>query len=207
MRRLDGTGLAGMIAALWLTGLAGLGAAGQTPVPPSVVDAGLGGLSNGSPIPSCSGKLSETILCHGRTFDVTVMPSIPGEAAATPTARRVLPQPGEPKIKEKYDFRYVIQPRLIALKMDKNGVRRGAIEFEIDARNPKGRLVFLVSQMANLRFSDDDYAEFLKTPFKFFQQMDLPPGKFTLLIGVLDRVAEMSQQVKISLTVPAKVGS
>jgi hypothetical protein len=196
--RVDRTTLAALLLAAWLTGLYGPNATGQSPQQNNSSRS----LETPS-LPQCYGKPEKTIPCHGQTFDVTIQRSIPGEPAATSTARRVLPQPEDSNNRVKYDVRYSVKPSLIGLKQDETGARNGAIQFEVDARNSKGRLVSLVSQRANLRFTSEEYAEFLKRPFQFFQQVDLPSGKFILRVGILDHVSKKSGQiVEISLTVP-----
>jgi hypothetical protein len=204
MLRLNRTVLSALAVATWLTVWCGPNAMGQ----PRQQMTGLTSLPTQAQVTVCAAKPGEAIPCHGQTFDVTVERSIPGEPVATPTARRVLPQPGDTRLRTKYDVRYTVKPRLIGLKLDQAGVRSGALEFDVKALNPKGRLASLVSQRANLRFTSEEYAEFLKKPFEFMQQVDLPPGKFTLQVGILDDVAKRTPQiVQISLAVPAPPGS
>jgi hypothetical protein len=45
---------------------------------------------------------------------------------------------------------------------------------------------------------------FIATPFQFNQQLDLPRGKFTLRVGILDSVSKKVGSLEIPLTVGKK---
>jgi hypothetical protein len=49
--------------------------------------------------------------------------------------------------------------------------------------------------------TEEKYAQFVKTPFQFIQQIDLPAGALTLRVGVLDGVSNRVGTVEIPLTV------
>jgi hypothetical protein len=50
--------------------------------------------------------------------------------------------------------------------------------------------------------SDARYQQFIQGPFRFTQQLDLPPGPLFLRIGVLDPTANRIGTLEIPLTVP-----
>jgi hypothetical protein len=54
-----------------------------------------------------------------------------------------------------------------------------------------------------LPLTTDEYQQFLQTPFKFFQQLDLPPGQLFLRTGVKDAVSNKLGTLEVPIT-PAK---
>jgi hypothetical protein len=53
----------------------------------------------------------------------------------------------------------------------------------------------------------DEYAEFIKTPFQFSQQLDLPPGSATLRVGILDSTSNKVGTLELQITVPKNTPS
>jgi len=81
------------------------------------------------------------------------------------------------------------------------------VEFDVAAFDSDGKLVTTLSQTQKLPLTTEEYQQFIATPFQFFQQLDLPPGQFTLRIGILDTVSNKLGTLEIPLTVGKKPAS
>jgi hypothetical protein len=138
-------------------------------------------------------------------FDVEVEPVAPSADPNKPTDPTILGTL-DPKLKSKpltrYTFAYAIPARQIAFNPGPNNTHHGALELDLAAYDADGNLVTGLSQTVNMPLSDARYAEFIKGPFRFTQQLDLPPGPLFLRIGVLDPTANKLGTLEIPLTVP-----
>jgi hypothetical protein len=139
-------------------------------------------------------------------FDAKVEPSDAPASPADPPIFGTL----DPKLKSKpltrYSFDYAIPARQIAFTADATGIHRGAIELDIAVYDGSpygnGQLVTGISQTVNMPLSDARYQQFIQGPFRFTQQLDLPPGPLFLRIGVFDPTANKIGTLEIPLTVP-----
>jgi VWFA-related protein len=123
-------------------------------------------------------------------FDVQAAPSEqPAKAPSTNTA--TIP----------YDVRYLLPQSQIALAEGPDGTHRGSLEFHATAYDIYGRIVASMNETMNLPLSPDKYREFVKTPFQFSQQLDLPPGQISLRVGILDTTSNKVGTLEIPLTV------
>ncbi len=102
----------------------------------------------------------------------------------------------------RYGFLYLVPMTEIGFADGSDGTHRGALEFDVVAYDADGKMVNLISQTLQLPLTKDEYADFVKKPFQFFQQIDLPPGQFTLRVGILDGVSNKIGTLEIPLTVP-----
>jgi hypothetical protein len=75
------------------------------------------------------------------------------------------------------------------------------VEFDVVASDVFGKLVTSVSRTMPLTLSVDEYAEFVKTPFQFAQQIDLPAGDVFVKAGVLDGVSKKVGTVEVPVKV------
>jgi len=109
-----------------------------------------------------------------------------------------------PKLKKaaltRYDFLFSLAQDQIAFAEAGAGTYSGALEFDLVAYDTDGRLVTMRSQTLKLPLTNDEYRQFIQTPFKFLQQLDLPPGQFTVRAGIRDTVSNKIGTVDIPLT-------
>jgi VWFA-related protein len=134
-------------------------------------------------------------------FDVKVAPTT---TAPQPTDPAVMGVPvaefkGKPMVR--YDILYSIPAQQIAFTDGADGVYRGAVEFDVVASDVFGGLITSVSRTMQMALSVEEYGEFVQTPLRFFQQIDLPAGQVYLRVGVLDKVSKKVGTVEIPLTV------
>jgi VWFA-related protein len=142
-------------------------------------------------------------------FDVQVEPSTepaqPGAEPAKPSAPTVFGEL-EARFKDKpltrYGFQYAIPGRQIALADAPNATRLGGLEFDLAAYDAQGNVVTSLRQAIKLNLTANQTQQLAKSPFRFFQQLDLPPGQLFLRIGVLDRTANKVGTLEIPLTIP-----
>jgi VWFA-related protein len=141
----------------------------------------------------------------GLLFDVEVEPVAISADPNKPTDPTILGTL-DPKLKSKpltrYTFAYAIPARQIAFNPGPNDTHHGALELDLAAYDADGNLVTGLSQTVNMPLSDARYQTFIQGPFRFTQQLDLPPGPLFLRIGVLDPTAQKLGTLEIPLTVP-----
>ena len=58
-----------------------------------------------------------------------------------------------------------------------------------------------------LPLTNEEYQQFLKTPFQFYQQLDLPAGEMFVKMGIVDGVSDKVGTLEIPLTVAREVES
>jgi len=134
-------------------------------------------------------------------FDVKVAPT---QTRPGPTDAAVMGFPaaevkGKPMVR--YDVLYSVPTDEIGFTDGPDGVYRSSLEFDVVASDVSGKLITSVSRSLPLALSVDEYAEFVKTPFKFYQQIDLPAGMMFVRVGVLDRMSKKVGTVEVPLTV------
>ena len=106
------------------------------------------------------------------------------------------------KEKTRYTFLFSVPPSQISFANKPDGSRTGALEFDVDAYDEFGHLINGLSQTMHMPLTADEYAEFIRTPFQFSQQLDLPPGAATLRVGILDSTSNKVGTVELQITVP-----
>ncbi|MGP8261131.1 MAG: VWA domain-containing protein [Acidobacteriaceae bacterium] len=134
------------------------------------------------------------------TFDVQATPSAPNPQASG--SRRALPLAGKTPVT--YNILYKLDQSQIVFAATPDGMRNASLEFDAAAYDPYGKLVTTLSQTQKLPLSNEEYGDFIATPFQFFQQIDLPPGQFTLRVGVFDGVSNKFGTLEIPLLVGKK---
>jgi VWFA-related protein len=137
-------------------------------------------------------------------FDVQVEPTTEPAKPTDPPIFGML----DPKLKDKpltrYAFQYAIPGRQIAFTDGPNSTRVGSLEFDLAAYDADGKLINSLSQTIKLPLTADQAAQLAHSPFRFFQQLDLPAGPQFLRIGILDRTSNKIGTLEIPLTVPKK---
>jgi len=101
----------------------------------------------------------------------------------------------------RYDLLYSLAADRIALTDGPDGVYRGSVEFDATASDVFGKLMTSISRIMPLTLDAAEYAEFVKTPFRFMQQIDLPAGQVYVRVGVLDKVSNKVGTVEIPVSV------
>lgn len=140
-------------------------------------------------------------------FDVEVDPSTEPAKPTDPPVFGALDAKFKDKPLTRYGFEYALPARQIVFTPDSNATRHAALEFDIAAYNSDGKLVTSLSQSIKLPLTADQAAQLAKGPFRFFQQLDLPPGQLFLRIGILDRTSDKTGTLEIPLTVAKDKGS
>ena len=102
----------------------------------------------------------------------------------------------------RYGLLYLLPMSQIGFVDGPGETHHGSLEFDVAAYDSDGKLATMLSQTMKLPLTKEDYQEYLKTPFQFFQQLDLPPGQFSLRIGILDGVSNKVGTIDVPLTVP-----
>ena len=108
------------------------------------------------------------------------------------------------KVLKRYDVQYIFPGRQIMFTDAPNNMRHGALQFEVAAYDVNGTMLNSISQSVDLPLNTDAYIKLQKTPFQFFQQLDLPPGDIFLRIGIHDVTAARVGTLEIPLTVTRK---
>ncbi|MGD0797473.1 MAG: VWA domain-containing protein [Acidobacteriaceae bacterium] len=125
-------------------------------------------------------------------------PPDPSAPLVNQAGRRVLTGPD----KTRYTFVYAIPQSQIAFTANPDGTHTGSLEFDIGAYDSGNRLINSLSQTLHMPLAPDEYADFIRTPFKFSQQLDLPPGPAYLRIGILDPTSNKVGTLELQITVP-----
>ena len=137
-------------------------------------------------------------------FDVQVEPATEPAKPTDPPIFGMI----DPKIKEKpltrYAFQYAIPGRQITFTDGPNSTRRASLEFDLAAYDTDGKLINSLSQTIKLPLTADQAAQLLHSPFRFYQQLDLPSGQLFLRIGILDPTSNKIGTLEIPLTIPKK---
>ena len=137
-------------------------------------------------------------------FDIQVEPTTEPAKPTDPPVMGIL----DPKLRSKpltrYSFEYVLPARQLTFAATPEGNQKTSVEFDIAAYNAEGKLVTSLSQSIQPTLTPNQHQQLLKGPFRFFQQLDLPPGAFFLRIGILDATATKLGTLEIPVTVPKK---
>lgn len=97
----------------------------------------------------------------------------------------------------RYTILYAVPQSQISFRENEDGSRVGSLEFDAVAYDDNHKRVALVAQTMNLPLTAEEYAEFVKTPFQFSQQIELPAGEAMLRAGVLDGVSKKVGTVEV----------
>jgi hypothetical protein len=143
-------------------------------------------------------------------FDVQVEPSTapPNPDSKEPPILGTLDPALKAKLKDhplaRYAFQYAIPARQLAFTAGPNNTHQGSVELDLAAFDADGKLVTGLSQTITMPLSDARYPQFIQGPFRFTQQLDLPPGQLFLRIGILDHTSNKVGTLEIPLTVAKK---
>jgi hypothetical protein len=142
-------------------------------------------------------------------FDVQVEPSTEPAKPTDPQFFGMIDARLKTKPLTRYSFQYALPARQIGFANIAGNNREASLEFDLAAYDADGKLVNSLSQTIKVPLTLDQYRQLMKGPFRFFQQLDLPPGAIFVRIGVLDRTANKVGTLEIPLTIakPASVAS
>jgi VWFA-related protein len=136
-------------------------------------------------------------------FEVKVEPIAAADAGAeeppVSSGRRLLPKGGKPAVK--YGFLFTVPASQIAFTQRADGMRMGSLNFDVAAYSANGVLADAISEEVRLPLSAGEYAEFVRTPFHFYQQLDLPLGQTMVRVGILDDASKKHGTMDIPVTV------
>jgi VWFA-related protein len=96
---------------------------------------------------------------------------------------------------------YLVPQSQIAFSDNADGSKVGSLEFDAVAYDNNHKRVALVTETMKLPLSSDEYHEFVKTPFRFSQEIDLPPGEILLRAGVLDGVSNKVGTLEVPMSI------
>jgi hypothetical protein len=140
-------------------------------------------------------------------FDLEAQPTPPSNAAAYAAAEAKLihakNSPPNPKASKSapYDVVFRFDPTQIAFAEHPGGSRTANVEFNLGAYDLYSNLIVARSQVITITLNPAEYNEFMRTPFRFYLPIPLPPGQLTLRAGLFDTVANKSGTLEIPLPV------
>jgi VWFA-related protein len=135
-------------------------------------------------------------------FDVRVQPSAEPKKPTDPAVLGILDPTQKKAALTRYGILYAVPASQITFADRPDGTHRGSLEFDVVAFDADGKQVTMLSQTMQLPLTDDERADFIKTPLRFFQQLDLPAGQLSLRIGILDGTSNKVGTLEIPITVP-----
>lgn len=134
-------------------------------------------------------------------FDVKVEPANRPPKPTDPPVMGVL----DPKLKDKpltrYGLLFALPASQITFADGPDGTHSGSLTFAAAAYDTDGKLVNSLGQTIQLPLSAGEYQQFLKTPFQYYLQLDLPPGQFFFRAGVFDGVSNKVGTLEIPVNV------
>ena len=148
-------------------------------------------------------------------FTVTVQPSTQPSQPDGSSSSTALGSPspglkGAPLVR--YDFLYDLPGSEIALASDDAaGIQKGSLQLLIAAYSTDGELLNTLGQTATYTIKPDEVEQFKQQPERIPVQLDLPPGKVVVRVGVLDVSSQRMGITEIPETVvqpsPARAAS
>lgn len=137
----------------------------------------------------------------GILFDVQVEPSTEPAKPTDPQVIGALDTNLKSKPLTRYGFTYAFPGSQIVFHSAADGTRHGSLEFDLAAYDGEGNVVTSLRQAIDLNLTADQVAQLEHSPFRYFQQLDLPPGALFVRIGVLDRTSNKVGTLEVPVTV------
>ncbi len=139
-------------------------------------------------------------------FGVSVLPSTapakPGSASDTDASQFLNPKlKGKPLVR--YDIAYALPAGAITLVGAPSGPRTGSFKIAVLAYDADGEQLNSENKESTYNVKPDQVAQFLGQPSRLDVQVDLPPGKVFLRVGVLDIPSQKMGVLEIPQTVAA----
>ena len=134
-------------------------------------------------------------------FDVQVQPSDEPAKPGGPAVFGELDVKLKAKPLTRYGFQFAFPGRQIAFTAAADGTRHGSLEFDLAAYDGDGNVVTSLRQAIQLSLTADQVQQLATSPFRYFEQLDLPAGALFVRVGVLDRTANKVGTLEIPVTV------
>ena len=138
-------------------------------------------------------------------FDVQAEPTTEPAKSTDPQVIGVLATKLKDKPLTRYSFTYGLPGRQIAFTNGPNGTRHGSLEFDLAAYDGEGNVVTSLRQAIQLNLTAEQAAQLEHSPFRYFEQLDLPQGALFLRVGILDRTSDKVGTLEIPVTVAKQV--
>jgi VWFA-related protein len=132
-------------------------------------------------------------------FDVRVEPSSMAAKPDDPAVMGTLNASFKDKPLTRYGLQYDVLPSQIAFTDGPGGTHNGSLGLDVVVFDVAGKLVTGLSQTVKMSLNNKTVAN--NEPINFSQQIDLPPGRFFVRIGVFDGVSNKVGTLKIPLMV------
>lgn len=133
-------------------------------------------------------------------FDVRMEPSSVAAKPEDPAVMGTLDASFKDKPLTRYGLQYDVLPSQIAFTDGPGGTHNGSLGLDVVVFDVTGKLVTGLSQTVKMSLNNKTVAN--NEPIDFSQQIDLPPGRFLVRIGVFDGVSNKVGTLGIPLTVP-----
>jgi hypothetical protein len=137
----------------------------------------------------------------GLLFYLRITPSPAAAKPGDPAVAGTL----NPKLKGKpllrYALTYEMPPGEVTLVDGPDGTRKGSLEFDAVAYGEDGEKLNVVREVETFPIKANEVEHFVKNPVVMPIQIDLPPGKVDLHVGVLDVSSQKMGTLEITGTV------
>jgi len=146
-------------------------------------------------------------MAHGAASSTELLLAARITPVATPTRPAVPPVKGDlnPKVKPnpliRYDIIYSLPAGQVTVADGPNGAHTASVEFDIVAYAEDGTKLNVLRQTAHSTLKPQEVADFQQKPFEVPLQLDLPPGKLFVRVGVLDVSSGKSGTLEVPETV------
>ena len=145
----------------------------------------------------------------GLLFYLRVAPSTAQAKPGDPPVAEVLNSKLKGKPLVRYALTYEVPAGEVTLVDGPDGTRKGSLEFDIVAY---GILAYgedreklnVVREVVNFTLKPNEVEHFVKNPFAVPVQIDLPPGKVDIHVGILDVASQRMGTLEITETVTKK---
>ena len=132
-------------------------------------------------------------------FDVRVEPSSMAAKPDDPAVMGTLNASFKDKPLTRYGLQYDVLPSQIAFTDGPGGTHNGSLGLDVVVFDVAGKLVTGLSQTVKMSLNNKTVAD--NEPINFSQQIDLPPGRFFVRIGVFDGVSNKVGTLQIPVMV------
>jgi len=138
-------------------------------------------------------------------FDVRVEPSSMAAKPDDPAVMGTLNASFKDKPLTRYGLQYDVLPSQIAFTDGPGGTHNGSLGLDVVVFDVTGKLVTGLSQTVKMSLNNKTVAD--NEPINFSQQIDLPPGRFFVRIGVFDGVSNKVGTLQIPVMVAKGSGA
>jgi VWFA-related protein len=104
-----------------------------------------------------------------------------------------------------YRMDYLIDIHKIPMTMDGSGIRHGSAHVTAIAYDDKGAVVRIKDDVVKFDITEEQYRQYLRAGFHYFQIMNLPPGRLEVRFGVAGVPNQGAGTIEVRLEVPKKV--